>query len=227
MTPFQRVEESVRTRVRTARFRRRWGFGPPPPWADWVGYEVLLEEIERHGLAAVTGDFLEIGAFLGGGTRKLDGWLARNASHKLVITVDVFDPAFDVTATVEGWPMNELYENSLNGRNQRDIFDEVTRGCRNLVVVVGDSATVDIPADRVSFAFVDGSHEADHVRSDFERVWSLLSPGGVAAFHDYGANLPGVTHTLHACIGQHAAEVARIWARHPTLLFVQREAPSS
>ncbi len=48
----------LRARARALRFRRRWGFAPPPPWSDWVGYEVLLEEIERFGLDRVDGDVL-------------------------------------------------------------------------------------------------------------------------------------------------------------------------
>jgi SAM-dependent methyltransferase len=204
------------------RFRRRWGFDPPPPWSDWVGYELLLEELERHGIDRVEGDVLEIGALLGGGTAKLCGWLARRAPEKRVIAIDVFDPSFDPTATVEGWKMSELYAATLRERDQRKLFDQVTAGCGNLVVVAGDSTTVEIPADRLAFAMVDGSHMAEHVRSDFERVWERLSPGGIAAFHDYGGDLPGVTHTLHERIGRHADEIARVWTREPTLLFVER-----
>jgi len=187
-----------------------------------VGYEVLLEEIERSGLDRLDGDVLEIGAFLGGGTAKLCGWFARRSPHKRVIVVDVFDPGFDSTTTVEGWAMHELYGTALDGRNQRSVFDDVTRGCTNLTVVVGDSTSVEIPAARLAFAFVDGSHVPEDVRSDFERVWELLSPGGIAAFHDYGADLPGVTRTLHACIGSHGDEIQRIWTRPPRLLFIQR-----
>ena len=212
----------MRERLREARFRRRWGFDPPPPWADWVGYETLLEEAERHGLDKVDGDVLEIGALLGGGTTKLCRWFAARAPGKRVITVDVFDPAFDPTETIEGWSMHDLYQQSIAGRNQRELFDEVTAGCENLVVVAGDSTTVELPTDRLAFAFVDGSHAAEDVRSDFKRVWERLQPGGVAAFHDYGANIPGVTHTLHRCIGEHAEEVARLWTKVPELLFVQR-----
>jgi hypothetical protein len=47
-------------------------------------------------------------------------------------------------------------------------------------------------------------------------------PGGLVAFHDYGGNLPDLTRTLHECIGAHAGEVARLFTREPTLLFVQR-----
>jgi hypothetical protein len=217
-----RIPEPLREKARVARFRRRWGFDPPPRWADWVGYQLLLEEIERHHLDRVEGDVLEIGAFLGGGTAKLCGWFARHAPEKDVIVVDVFDPEFDRTETSEGWAMSDLYAAVLAGRDQRAVFDEVTSGCTNLVVVPGDSAAVDIRAARLAFAFVDGSHVPEHVRADFERIWDRLSPGGVVAFHDYGANLPRVTHTLHECIGRHAVEIARIWTRVPTLLFVQR-----
>jgi hypothetical protein len=217
-----RLQHRLRGRIDAARYRRRWGFEPPPPWSDWVGYEVLLEVIDRRGIADVEGDVLEIGALLGGGTAKLCRWLAANASDKRVITVDVFDPAFDPTTTMEGWPMRDLYVHALGDRDQRAVFDEVTSGCKNLVVVPGDSTTIDIPADRLAFAFVDGSHVAEDVRSDFETVWTRLSPGGVVAFHDYGGDLPGVTHTVHRCVGEHAEEIVRIWTRHPTLLFIQR-----
>jgi SAM-dependent methyltransferase len=208
--------------LRRARFKRRWGFDPPPAWADWVGYEVLLEEIERHGIDRVEGDVLEIGALLGGGTAKLCGWFADRAAGKRVIAVDAFDPALDPTTTVDGWKVGDLYAAALRERDQREVFDLVTSRCGNLEVVVGDSTTVEIPADHFAFAFVDGSHVADHVRSDFERAWERLSPGGIAAFHDYGGDLPGVTRTLHRCIGRHAEEIARVWTREPTLLFVQR-----
>ena len=212
----------LRDRIRAVRFRRRWGFDPPPAWSDSVGYEILLDEIERHGIAAVDGDVLEIGALLGGGTAKLCGWFARTSPGKRVITVDVFDPAFDPTATVEGWAMPDLYALRLGGRDQREVFDEVTTGCRNLVVVAGDSTTVPIPTERLAFAFVDGSHVPDDVRADFETVWSRLSPGGIVAFHDYGGDLPALTATLHECVGARAGEIARLWTRQPTLLFMQR-----
>jgi hypothetical protein len=118
--------------------------------------------------------------------------------------------------------MEELYAGVLDGRNQRAVFDEVTAGCRNLRVVVGDSTSVELPTERLAFAFVDGSHVPDDVRSDFELVWTRLTSGGIAAFHDYGGDLPGVTHTLHRCIGEHATEIARVWTRSPLVLLLQR-----
>ena len=216
------IDRRIRDPIRNARYRRRWGFAPPPMWAELVGYETLLEEMERHGVAGVEGDVLEIGVLLGGGTAKLCGWLERHANSKRVIAVDVFDPSFDATETMEGLPMETLYAAALQGRDQRAVFDDVTASCSNLLVVVGDSTTVDIPSGRLAFAFVDGSHVPEDVHADFETVWQRLSPGGVAAFHDYGGDLPGVTHTLHDRVGAHAREIARVWTR-AEVLFVQRE----
>mgnify|MGYP001428881067 CR=1 FL=1 len=218
----RQLQNAFRTELRIRRFQRRWRFAPPPPWSDSVGYESLLEEIENQKLDRLDGDVLEIGALLGGGTAKLCGWFARHSAGKRVIAVDVFDPDFDPTTTVQGWTMGELYAHLIGDRNQRELFDEVTRGCTNLTVIAGDSTSVDIPTDLLAFAFVDGSHVPADVLSDFERVWARLAPGGIAAFHDYGGDLPGVTQTLHTCIGRHATEIARLWTRQPTLLFVQR-----
>lgn len=220
--PLRQSQERLQTRLRAARFRRRWGFSPPPPWADSVGYEVLLEEIERHRLDRVEGDALEIGVLLGGGTAKLCGWFGDHAPGKRVLAVDVFDPDFDPTTTVQGWTMRELYAHRLGDRNQRAVFDEVTGGYENLVVVAGDSTSTPIPTDRLAFAFVDGSHVPADVKSDFELVWDRLAPGGVAAFHDYGADLPEVTDTLDACVHARADQIDEVWTRSPSILLVRR-----
>jgi hypothetical protein len=222
ITRLQELQDRLDTRLRASRFRRRWGFAPPPPWADSVGYEVLLEEIEQNRVETVAGDVLEIGALLGGGTAKLCGWFAHHAAGKRVIALDVFDPGFDPTTTVQGWTMRELYAHRIGDRPQRELFDEVTRGCENLLVVAGDSTSAQIPSDQLAFAFVDGSHVPDDVRSDFELVWDRLQAGGVAAFHDYGADLPAVTETLDACVDRHADQIDRVWTRSPAILFVRR-----
>ena len=217
-----RFDSPLRRRRQAARFRRRWGFDPPPPWSDWVGYETLLEELERNGIAHIDGDVLEIGALLGGGTVKLSRWCAAHATGKRVITIDVFAPDFDPTATLEGWTMRELYAHAIGDRDQRAIFDDVTCGCSNLVVVTGDSTSVDVPTDRLAFAFVDGSHVPADVKSDFELVWDRLAPGGVAAFHDYGADLPEVTDTLDACVAAREDQIAESWTRSPAILLMRR-----
>lgn len=206
-------------RVYATQFRLRWGFDPPPRWSDWSGYERLLVVAESAGLAAVPGDVVEIGVFLGGGTRKLCEWFSRKAPEKTIVAVDIFDPTFDLTQCAEGTTMAGLYDRALAGRDQRSVFDEHTAGCSNLTVVKGDSAALELPCERIAFAYVDGNHSAPYVRSDFELVWAKLSPGGVIGFDDYGRDIREVTETLHQIIGERANEIARVWVDGPTLLL--------
>ena len=60
------------------------------------------------------------------------------------------------------------------------------------------------------------------MKSDFELVWDRLAPGGVAAFHDYGADLPEVTDTLDACVHARADQIEEVWTRSPSILLVRR-----
>jgi predicted O-methyltransferase YrrM len=50
----------------------------------------------------------------------------------------------------------------------------------------GDSATFDETplAGLVDFVFVDGAHDAEYVRSDSEKGWRMLRPGGTIVWHD-------------------------------------------
>lgn len=208
------------------KFRRRYGFAPPPPWADLTGYDPMLDTLRERGLLTVPGDVLEIGVLLGGGTYKLSQLLVREAPMKRVIAVDVFDPDFDQTECLQGVSMADFYRSYFDevgaDRDQRSVYDEVTAGCSNIVTLAEDSATVALPTEALCFAFVDGNHSAEYVRGDFEKVWGLLSPGGIVAIHDYGHDIPQVTHTITAVLGERPTEVARTWVDKITL-FVQRE----
>jgi hypothetical protein len=215
------LPDGAREGIRTRFFKARWGFAPPPGWSDLSAYERLMAVAEGKNLAGVPGDVVEIGVFLGGGTYKLCHFFARHAPDKRVVAIDVFDPGFDVTECTEGETMAGLYEGWLAGRDQREVFDEITASCPNLTVLAEDSAAVELPTERIAFAYIDGNHSAPYVRSDFELVWQRLSPGGVVGFDDYGGNLPEVTHTLHELIGEHPTEIARTWVDGPTL-FIER-----
>lgn len=186
----------------------------------------MLDLLLERRLLELPGDVLEIGVLLGGGTYKLSRLLSLEAPAKKVIAVDVFDPDFDQTECLEGVSMADFYRDYFEevgaDRDQRSVYDGVTRNRPNLVTLEADSATVEVPAEALCFAFVDGNHSAEYVRSDFETVWRLLSPGGVVAIHDYGHDLPPVTHTVNELIGRHAGEIARLWVRDITI-FVQRE----
>lgn len=203
-------------------FRARFGFAPPPHWSDLSGYERLLSVILREGLCRVPGDFVEIGAFLGGGTYKLANLLAIHAPEKKLYTIDVFQAARDPTRCTAGDSMAEIYARALRGRDQWTIYKELTRDCANLVTIVGDSAAIELPCQSIAFGYVDGNHDPAYVRSDFHLVWDRLSPGGIVAFDDYGFDLPEVTRTIDALTKEHAPSIARKWKSGWKTYFVQK-----
>ncbi|MEQ8225575.1 MAG: hypothetical protein ABRQ37_24865 [Candidatus Eremiobacterota bacterium] len=107
---------------------------------DLVGYETLIEFIERHNLYRLEGNILEIGSFLGGGTVKL----AKSAMKhkKKVFTVDIFAPDSDITVNTEGYSMKDIYNFILQGKKQKDIFLKVIGGFDNITVISKDSREV-------------------------------------------------------------------------------------
>ena len=191
-------------------FVEKYGFDPPPEWSDLSGYEPLLDLIVSDGIHLIPGDFVEIGVLLGGGTYKLSKLLERLAPSKRLYAIDIFDPDTDHTQCSSGLSMAEIYREKLADRNQRDVYDEITGGCANLVTLVGDSMHIDLPCEAVAFSYIDGSHEAEHVRGDFGLIWERLSPGGVVVFDDYGHDIPDVTRVVHELIGEHARQIQRV-----------------
>ncbi len=191
---------------------------------DWVGYEGLVSFITGHGILSVPGDLLEIGAFLGGGTRKLCELLAREKSGKTLWVVDAFEPGLDDTKNQSGRAMAGLYASALkgfNGKTQWEVFSGVTAGCENLRVIRADSRIVDLPAGSLCFAFLDGHHAPESVAKDFALAWSRLSPGGALAVHDYAGDLPQVTAVVDRILAAHAPRVkALLWDRRRWVLYV-------
>ncbi len=216
----------LRTHLRTAQYRRKWGFDPPPPWADISGYETLLDELERHGISRVEGDIVEIGVFRGGGTYKLSKYFERVAPDKRVYAIDVFDPSFDQSPTLDGNTMAEGYAAVLNGQDQRESYDEVTRSCTNVTTIASDSAKVTLPTQKLAYAHIDGNHEPAYVHSDFKLVWPAVSNGGIVSIDDYGsgdeAGLDHVNHAVHEVIGEHASEIAELWTDGFRTIFLKK-----
>ncbi len=218
----------AREAAHEARFRLRYGFPLPPPHTYLGDYGFLLDVLRTPEQRAVGGDWLEIGVFLGGGTHQLSHAAPPGAR---VIAVDVFARGTDGTQAADGRSMDEIYEEHLRfvarrlgtAPDQEAIFRQVTAGLDNLVVVVGDSRTVGLPTDRLAFAYIDGNHAADYVRSDFERAWALLAPGGIVALDDYGHAIDEVTRTVHELVGEHAAEIERFWTGGGKTALVRRK----
>ena len=119
--------------------------------------------------------------------------------------------------------MAELYSQHLNGRSQKEVFCQVTRGLRNIEVIEGDSKNVKLCPDVICFAFIDGNHAPDYVQNDFYLVWRKLAPGGIAAFHDYGHDLPQVTTVLDELCARHRDEISkRSVNEEKHVLFIQK-----
>ena len=197
--------------AKAQRYLDRFGFLPPPVWSVLQPYEHILEAVRDRGLAQLDGDFLEIGVFLGGGVYQLAKLLQAQAPERRVHALDIFAPEVDTTTCADGVQMGELYRTVLGPGDQRALFDAVVADCPNVVTTAGDSATVDLPIQRLAFAHIDGSHDPAYVRSDFERTWALTVPGGVVAFDDYGFDLPEVTAAIDALREEHADEIAEFW----------------
>lgn len=166
---------------------------------DFVGYETLINYIEANKIYELKGDFLEVGAFMGGGSSKLARFADKH--NKRLIVVDLFDPNSDDTENNRGQSMSFLYRRILGQKDLRKTFDRNTQLERNIVVYSVDSKRVKLPANtELCFSFIDGNHDPEYVKSDFYLAWNQTVSGGVVAFHDYGNELPQVTIAINGLI---------------------------
>jgi hypothetical protein len=60
------------------------------------------------------------------------------------------------------------------------------------------------------FGFIDGNHQPDYVRNDFNLIWGHLVPGGSVGFHDYNFDLPEVTKAIEGLIDEHKDEISGV-----------------
>jgi SAM-dependent methyltransferase len=177
--------------------------------ADWVGYECMLDFIEREHLMSLEGDILEIGAFVGGGTRKLAKLAARFG--KKVFAIDVFDPSVDDTTNVFGRTMRSLYDEYLGNlaMTQYEAYRYMTGRYRYITTMACDSMNLRFqPGQEFVFSFIDGNHSPVCVRHDFQLAWNHTVSGGAVALHDYGGDLPQVTATIDSLKIEHASQIA-------------------
>ena len=162
---------------------------------DFVGYEVLVDFVEKRGLQKLEGDIIEIGAFMGGGTAKLAKFALKY--DKKVYAIDIFDPRRDKTPDKNGVKMCDIYQAFLQGRSQLEVYQQATNGFDNVVTINKDSKRVRFTrGQKFIFGFIDGNHQADYVINDFNLIWRNLVPGGSIGFHDYNFDLPGVTEAI-------------------------------
>jgi hypothetical protein len=204
-------------------FIKKYGFMPPPDYSDSSGYEIILDFLRKHKIYEIDGDVVEIGVFLGGGTYKLCKFYEKISPVKSIYAVDIFDPEFDNTLCCDGQKMNNLYKTHLDnigGTSQIDIFESVTKRCRNMKLLIGDSKDIVLPCSKVSFAYIDGNHSSEYVMSDFYKIWEKLAHGGVIALDDYGYDLPNVTETINKIIGRESANIKKVCTAGLKTVFI-------
>ena len=175
-------------------------------------YQYLTSFIRKKRLLDLPGDLLEIGALLGDGTRHLSTFLTDSRVGKTLFVVDPLKPNADRTTNAGGRAMSDIYACSVGTSGHASLeeaFRHNTRGCANVVLLQEDSVTVTLP-DNLCFAFVDGSHDRDHVVNDFEKAWASLVPGGAVCFDDYGHDLPSVTNAVNECLSCRLCEVGAL-----------------
>jgi len=195
--------------------------------ADLVGYETLIEFIKLNDILSIKGDLVEIGAFLGGGTYKLSKFLEGKRSSKKLYVIDIFDLTFDRTVNNDGNEMATLYLNGLKaygGKTQWNVFLEITKGCKNVFVLKGDSKYVTIPSNNLCFGFIDGNHKPEYVENDFYLVWNKLLSKGVVAFHDYEWDLPQTTIKIKELVSRHFFEIqGTYFDKNKHILFIVKK----
>ncbi len=176
---------------------------------DFVGYEVLIDFMEKRRLPKLEGDLIEIGAFMGGGTVKLARFALKYGRR--IYAVDIFDPRADKTPDKSGVKMCDIYQAFLQGRSQLEVYQQATNGFDNIVTINKDSKRVRFPrGQKFVFGFIDGNHQPDYVINDFNLVWRNLVPGGSSGFHDYNFDLPQVTETIDSLIDKHKDEISEV-----------------
>jgi len=176
---------------------------------DFVGYEVLVEFMEKRGVQKLEGDIIEIGAFMGGGTAKLAEFGQK--CGKKVYAVDIFDPGNDKTPDKNGVKMCDIYQAFLQGRSQLEVYQQTTHAFDNIATINMDSKKVSFhKGQKFIFGFIDGNHQPDYVRNDFNLIWRNLVPGGSVGFHDYNFDLPEVTRAIDGLIDKHRDEISEV-----------------
>lgn len=138
--------------------------------------------------------------------------------------IDIFDPTFDWTVNTSGNAMNSLYMNALKkykGKSQYEVFLDVTKKCKNVVVLAGDSKKLTIPSKHICFGFIDGNHAPDYVENDFTLIWNALTSNGAVAFHDYEGDLPQTTAKINELANKHSAEIKKkLHNKNKNILFI-------
>lgn len=140
---------------------------------------VKLNELAKK----IDGDIVEIGSLFGKSTICLALGLKR---HK----VYAIDPHIGPYGTVDKSSSFEKFKDNIE---KAGVKDKVVP-----IVMTSESAFKEgnVKSKKIGMIWIDGNHDYDYVKKDFE-IWStVLKPNGIIAFHDFSLSEPGVVKVV-------------------------------
>jgi tRNA A58 N-methylase Trm61 len=141
-------------------------------------YETVVINLFTASLSSKT-RILEIGTFDGNTTINL---ISNAKPSSEIYTVDLPDDLLEYQLTVLQGEDNDRGKTAVK-------CSQITSGySKNVFLVKQDSATINFREQfgEVDLCFIDGNHSFAYVQSDTLNCFSILKPGGVIIWHDYG-----------------------------------------
>jgi len=205
-------------------FIKKYKFLPPAAFTDMSGYELLLDTIINKKIYQLEGDFVEIGAFIGGGTYKLSKLLEKLKIEKKIYVIDTFSLSLDAHTCKQKNETLKVHKKIMEHKDQYKVYKKVTKNCKDIVTLIGDSKKIILPCEKISFAYIDGNHSHEYVKNDFYLIWDKLVANGIVAFHDYNFDQPGTIEAIHELIGEQSGKILKIWINDlKSTVFMQKK----
>ena len=133
------IKRPIKQITRDVLFIKKYKFLPPASFTDMSGYELLLDTIIDKKLYQLEGEFVEIGAFIGGGTYKLSRLLEKLKIEKKIYVIDTFNLSQE-DHTPDQWKETiSPHKKIMKDKKQYEVYKEVTKNCKNIITLIGDS----------------------------------------------------------------------------------------
>jgi cephalosporin hydroxylase len=144
------------------------------------GWIFLEEGRLLHDLAAhSTGTIVEIGSWKGRSSYALSQGSEAGMNFP-VVCIDHFTGSVEHRETAQGpvWTFPDFYNN--------------IQGCTNIVTMITDSIQASkIIGNDLGLVFIDGSHDYESVKADFDAWFPKIKIGGFVALHDTNQDVWG------------------------------------
>ena len=173
---------------------------------------------------------IEIGTHMGRSAFAICAALAHLGGERRLVCIDQFDQPMSeeyfafppIKASLgRSEPASALYTDLNLISNKKDCLDLTLRRfpfmARYVEAIQTDSRKLVLqPEDRFDFCFIDGDHEFDGVKNDFEKILPHITTGSVVVFDDVSHAFPGVQDFVTlirecsgvALLGREASDVA-------------------